>query len=116
MKRRDFLKNTVPAGILLPSLVSGFSFKVFGASSVFAAALQMQAEENDHILVIIQLNGGNDGLNMVVPLENFANYANARPNIFIPENKVLKLTGVDKAGLHPSMTGLQSLYNDGKLS
>ena len=116
MKRRDFLKNTVPAGILLPSLVSGFSFKVFGASSVFAAALQMQAEENDHILVIIQLNGGNDGLNMVVPLENFANYANARPNIFIPENKVLKLTGVDKAGLHPSMTGLQSLYNDGKLN
>lgn len=116
MKRRDFLKNTVPAGILLPSLVSGFSFKVFGASSVFAAALQMQAEENDHILVIIQLNGGNDGLNMVVPLENFANYANARPNIFIPENKVLKLTGVDKAGLHPSMTGLQSLYNEGKLN
>jgi len=116
MKRRDFLKNTVPAGILLPSLVSGFSFKVFGASSVFAAALQMQAEQNDHILVIIQLNGGNDGLNMVVPIENFANYANARPNIFIPENKVLKLTGVDKAGLHPAMTGLQSLYNEGKLN
>ena len=52
MKRRDFLKNTLPAGILLHSLVSGFSFKVFGASSVFAAALQMQAEQNDHILVI----------------------------------------------------------------
>lgn len=116
MKRRDFLRNAVPAGIVLPSLVGGFSFKAFGADSAFAQSLMMPATETDHILVIIQLNGGNDGLNMVIPLENFSNYANARSNIYIPEDKVLKLTGVTKAGLHPAMTGLHNMYNEGKLN
>ncbi len=116
MKRRQFLRDTLPAGIMLPALLSGLSFKAFGADSIFAQSLLTPATETDHILVIVQLNGGNDGLNMVIPLENFSNYANARPNIFIPENKVLKLNGINKSALHPAMTGLQTMFNEGKLN
>ena len=67
--------------------------------------------DTDHVLVIIQLNGGNDGLNMVVPVENFSNYVNARSNIYIPENKLMPLNG--KVGLHPAMSGLHAMYNSG---
>lgn len=113
MKRRDFLRNTLPAGVILPSLVGGFSFRAFSAGSSIMQSLLLPVTETDHVFVIIQLNGGNDGLNMVVPIENFSNYVNARPNIYIPENKVLQLNG--KAGLHPSMTGLHAMYNKGML-
>jgi uncharacterized protein (DUF1501 family) len=116
MKRREFLRNTMPVGIMLPSLVGGLSFKAFGIESPLAQSMLMPVTNTDHVLVVIQLNGGNDGLNTIIPLANFSNYANARPNIFIPENKVLSLTGIQKAGLHPAMTGLQSMYNDGKLN
>ncbi len=115
MKRRDFLRKSIPAGILLPSLVGEFSFKAFGADDPFAQSLLMPVTDTDHIVVIIQLNGGNDGLNMVIPLENFSNYANARSNIYIPEAKVLALADTNKIGLHPAMTGLQSMYNNGQL-
>jgi uncharacterized protein (DUF1501 family) len=113
MKRRDFLRNTLPAGVILPSLVSGFSFRAFSADSNIMRSLLMPVTETDHVFVIIQLNGGNDGLNMVVPIENFNNYVNARQNIYIPETSVLPLNG--KAGLHPSMTGLHAMYNKGML-
>jgi uncharacterized protein (DUF1501 family) len=111
MKRRQFLRNT---GVMLPSLLGGFSFRAFSAESDIMRSLLAPVTETDHVFVIIQLNGGNDGLNMVIPLENFSNYANARSNIYIPENKVLKLT--DKAGLHPAMTGLNTLYKQGQLN
>jgi len=74
------------------------------------------ATDTDHVLVIIQLNGGNDGLNMVIPRDAYGNYFNARTNVAIAENKILALTGNAVTGLHPAMTGLQSLYNEGKLA
>ncbi|MCA6441490.1 MAG: hypothetical protein IM581_16290, partial [Chitinophagaceae bacterium] len=116
MKRRDFLRNTMPVGIMLPSLVGGLSFKAFGIESPLALSMFNPGTSTDHVLVIIQLSGGNDGLNMVIPLANYSNYVNARPNIYIPEQKVLSLTGIQKAGLHPAMTGLQTMYNEGKLA
>ena len=111
MKRRDFLRKTVPAGVLLPSLVNGFSFRAFGADSPLIQSMLQPVTDTDHVLVIIQLNGGNDGLNMVVPVENFSNYVNARSNIYIPENKLMPLNG--KVGLHPAMSGLHAMYNSG---
>jgi uncharacterized protein (DUF1501 family) len=110
MERRRFLRNT---GVVLPSLLGGFSFRAFSADSPMMQSLLAPATETDHVFVIIQLNGGNDGLNMVIPLENFSNYANARENIYIPEDKALKLT--DSTGLHPAMTGLEALYKNGQL-
>jgi uncharacterized protein (DUF1501 family) len=53
---------------------------------------------------------------MVIPRSNYSGYVNARSNIAIPENKILPLYGNAATGLHPAMTGLQSLFNDGKLS
>ena len=83
MKRRAFLKNTVPVGVVMPALVGGFSFKAFGAEDPLTQSLLLPAAvDNDHVLVIIQLNGGNDGLNMVIPFDNFSNYVNARSKKF----------------------------------
>jgi uncharacterized protein (DUF1501 family) len=114
MKRRSFLRTAVPAGILMPALFNGYAFKAFAASPL-VAALTAAPTETDHVLVIIQLTGGNDGLNMVVPLDQYGNLANARPNIILPKSKILALDGTSYTGLHPAMTGLQSLYNEGKV-
>ncbi|NDA61899.1 MAG: hypothetical protein EBX50_07645, partial [Chitinophagia bacterium] len=93
MKRRSFLQKSLPAGVLLPSLLNGFSFRAFGLEAAELSSLLLPATDTDHVLVIVQLNGGNDGLNMVIPIENFSNYVNARKNIYIPEDKVLPLNG-----------------------
>ncbi|MEJ7911669.1 MAG: DUF1501 domain-containing protein [Chitinophagaceae bacterium] len=115
MKRRDFLKTTVPAATLLSS-INGYSVQGFLGNSLLQSRLLEPSFDTDRVLVIVQLNGGNDGLNMVVPLSNYSSYYNARANIAIAENKVLKLNGYAGTGLHPSMTGLQTLFNENKLS
>ncbi|MBA4167016.1 MAG: DUF1501 domain-containing protein [Chitinophagaceae bacterium] len=117
MNRRKFLVNTLPAAITIPGLLNGFSFSAYGASPADSiTSLLNGTASNDHILVLIQLSGGNDGLNMVIPLDMYANYYNARTNVAIPQSKVLRLDGTDKAGLHPAMTDMQNMYNEGKLS
>jgi uncharacterized protein (DUF1501 family) len=116
MKRRDFFKQTLPASVTLPALLNGFSVKAFTNASPLVQALMGTATDTDKVLVLIQLNGGNDGLNMVIPIETYSNYYNARANIAIKQNKILPLKGTAKTGLHPSMTGLQNLYNEDKLT
>lgn len=116
MKRRDFLRQSLPASVALPGIFSGFTLNAFGENSPLMSALMNPTTDTDHVLVLVQLTGGNDGLNTVIPLEFYANYFNARSNVAIEQNKVLGLTGVNKVGLHPSMTGLQSMYNEGKVS
>ncbi len=115
MKRRTFLRNTFPAMTILPVLVNGHPIKAFGIDSPFFSLLGTSTV-TDHVLVIVQLSGGNDGLNTVIPVEYYNNYFNARSNIAIPQNKILSLNGTNKTGLHPSMTGLQSLFNEGQLA
>jgi uncharacterized protein (DUF1501 family) len=116
MKRRDFFKQTLPASVTLPALLNGFSVKAFTNASPLVQALMGTTTDTDKVLVMIQLNGGNDGLNMVIPIETYSNYYNARANIAIAQNKILSLNGTSKTGLHPSMTGLQTLYNEKKLA
>ena len=117
MDRRNFLRNTVPAAVTLPALLNGFSFTALGSSPHHSlSSLLSQAASNDHVLVLIQLAGGNDGLNMVIPLDMYANYYNARPNVAIQQSRVLRLDGTDRSGIHPAMTDLQNLYNDGKVN
>ncbi len=65
------------------------------------------------ILVIIQLSGGNDGLNTVIPIRNDL-YYRARPRIAIKTAEALRLT--DEAALHPALSGLQRLYDSGDLA
>ena len=116
MKRRDFLKRAVPAATLLPAIVDGYSVKAFTGHSPLLMALMNPSIDTDHVLVIVQLSGGNDGLNTVIPKDNYSNYFNARSNIAIPQNRILSLTGTNATGLHPGMTGMQALFNEGKLS
>lgn len=116
MKRRQFFKHSIPAAVTLPALINGFSVKAHTASSPLVQALMSATTDTDKVLVLIRLDGGNDGMNMVIPIEYYSSYFNARKNIAIAQNKVLALNGVSKTGLHPSMTGMQTLYNEGKLS
>ncbi|MDQ6815637.1 MAG: hypothetical protein M3040_18050, partial [Bacteroidota bacterium] len=116
MKRRHFLKSTSSSGIVLPGLINGYAMKAFGADSAFVQALMLPQTITDHVLVLVQLTGGNDGLNMVIPLEYYSEYNNARPNIAIPQNKTLTLPGTNKVALHPAMTGLQEMFKNGKAS
>ena len=67
---------------------------------------------NDKILVVINLNGGNDGLNTVIPYQN-QNYYNLRPDIAIPNDTVLPIT--DELGLHPSLSHLANFWNQRKI-
>jgi len=101
----------------------GLSSKGIGllAFSSYAPQFLVQAtlaatpapEQDRSILVIVQLAGGNDGLNTLIPFED-AEYYRLRPTIGITKDKVLA-TG-DTTGLHPAMTGLHRLYGEGKLA
>jgi uncharacterized protein (DUF1501 family) len=64
------------------------------------------------VLVVIQLSGGNDGLNTVIPYRNDI-YYKSRPTLGIQRDKALTLT--DETGLHPALTGLKSLYDSGSM-
>lgn len=111
MKRRDFIKN-VPLAV-----VPLFSNKLFAAPmsvSLEEAALFNAVTGEDRVLVIVQLDGGNDGLNTVLPLDQYTNLAAARSNILIPDTAALQL-GSFQTGLHPAMTGMRTLYNDNML-
>jgi uncharacterized protein (DUF1501 family) len=77
------------------------------------ALTQVATGTDNPILVLIQLAGGNDGLNAVVPYTNDY-YYKARPTIGIPANQILSLN--DTLGLNPALTGFKSLYDAGHLS
>jgi uncharacterized protein (DUF1501 family) len=111
MQRRSFLKTTIQ-GAVLPSILGSLSVKAWGNSAFLQS---LSNADNDHVLVLIQLAGGNDGLNTLIPIEVYGDYSRIRPNIAIPENRVLKLANNLKSGLHPSLTGMQQLYNEEKL-
>lgn len=112
MKRRSFLKAV--SAVTLPLTVDNMSLSAMAPQNTLARLLAM-ATSTDNVIVIIDLNGGNDGLNTVIPLDQYANLSKARNNVLIPENKVLSLNGTTKTGLHPSLSGLRNLYNNGKL-
>ena len=112
MKRSTFLRNSL--AVLTPTVISGNPIHVLNNHSMVEPEVLANVN-NDRVLVIIQLNGGNDGLNTVLPINQYGQYYNARTNIAIPEKKILKLNGFDATGLHPSMTAMQKLFNEGQL-
>ena len=113
MKRRDFLRYTVPAAAAT-TVIGNIPIRTMGMESPLIRALMDNPTDTDHVLVLVQMNGGNDGLNMVIPIDVYSNYMAARSNVAIPQNKILSLSGNSKTGLHPSMTGIQTLFNEGR--
>jgi uncharacterized protein (DUF1501 family) len=111
MKRREFLQATA-AATAGTTLLSGFPIGAYGYSAELAA-LTNAATATDKVLVIVQLQGGNDGLNMIIPLDQYPALMNARSNIALPQSAVLPLT--TNTGIHPAMATAQQLYLNGKL-
>jgi len=68
---------------------------------------------DDRMLVVIQMDGGNDGLNTVIPFGD-AKYAEVRNELRIPDREIHKLS--DEIGLHPSMKGMSDLFQEGRVS
>ncbi len=114
MQRRKFIRNTALGTVSLPGILNGFGITAHGENSVLGHLLTSTVP-TDHVLVVVQMSGGNDGLNTVIPLDQYSNYYNARSNIAIAQNKVLALTGTSATGLHPSLTGFRDMYNNGDL-
>lgn len=124
MKRRNFLKTTSLSALSLPIVLNGLPFNSV-ANSPFYKAMGSAAHP-DRVMVLIQLNGGNDGLNTVIPVEMYphlsrSNSQGGRSNILVDENDVLKLmyNSIDQApgtGLHPSMSALSNLFANGQLN
>ena len=116
MKRRNFLK-IFPAASVTPFVVNGHPLRPF-ANSKIAKILSGCDGVEDRILVLIQLKGGNDGVNTVIPLNQYDTYANLRPTIKIPETSLINLDSTlgnnEQVGLHPSLQSLKTLYEQGK--
>ena len=112
--RREFLRSTVLTSALSWT-VPAFLANTFTALQADAAdkSTQIATGADATIFVILQMAGGNDGINTVVPHAN-DHYYKARPRIAIKANDVLKIN--DQVGLHPSLTGFKELYDAGQLS
>ena len=111
--RRDFLRSTV-LGASATWTVPMFIERTFGQLHQGSRDLATQANtgKDDTILIVLQLAGGNDGLNTLVPFADDA-YHKARPRIAKSEKQIIKLN--DHVGLNNSMPFLGSMFNDGKL-
>ena len=119
MKRRDFLRNSLLASTTIS--LGGYPINLLGKESEAARLAQMST--NDRVLVILQMHGGNDGLNSVIPIANYDEYYSRRANIAIPRkdnNRSLipldsTMSAETQVGLHPDMGAMKALYDTGRV-
>lgn len=109
MNRREFIKNSAAAAVGF-----GLSGSFLPAAGKFVKT--PAAAVADRVLLIINLFGGNDGLNTVIPLNQYDRYRQLRPTTGVDRAGVLPLPGVPDLGLHPRMNGLLDLYGKGKVA
>jgi uncharacterized protein (DUF1501 family) len=120
MKRRKFIQLSAMSSASTLFL-NGNSVKAFSKTSLLSTIPQSIID--GRVLVMVQLFGGNDGLNTVVPLNQYDRYANLRPTIKLKNsgaNAAISLDSTmdleDQMLLHPSLTGFKDLYDSGKLN
>ncbi|PHI18790.1 hypothetical protein CEQ90_16175 [Lewinellaceae bacterium SD302] len=108
--RRDFLRSLglIGAGGLMLN-----KLPVTAAAGSTSLANALTNADSDRILVMIRLNGGNDGLNTIIPLYDFSTYQAIRPDIRIPEAETWALNGA--LGVTNNLSALQPMWNDGKM-
>src|SRR5262245_4880206 len=108
-------RSLLGRGALL--VASGFLAPSFITRTVMALDAQNLAAASDSnsnlILVVLQLSGGNDGINTVIPFAD-PNYSTLRPSLGFATNDVLHLT--DSIGLNPNLAKLKALYDQGKVA
>ncbi len=112
--RREFLRTGLLGGSLcwtMPAFLSRTMQSLHAEAD--GALVQGVTGRDGNILVVLQLAGGNDGLNTVIPLGN-GEYRKSRPTIGVPEASILKID--PQTGLHPSLSGLASAYQEGHLA
>lgn len=115
MKRRNFLRHTSLAAAYATFMHRGFALNTM-ANVPFIRALAQGGNPQGRVLVLIELNGGNDGLNTFIPLDQLDKLAVQRPHVVLSQNQILPLTGTTVNGMHPAMTGMRNLYNEGLMS
>lgn len=105
----------------IPFTIGGIPIRVLGGEN--SLAKMAAASTNDRVLVLLQLAGGNDGLNSVIPITDYEHYYSKRPNIAIPsKNKTRGLIPLDdtlspdaQVGLHPDMQSMKAMYDIGRV-
>ncbi len=102
IKRKEFIQvgSLATASMLVPKFLKAFEGKPM-------------VPPGNKVVIVLQLSGGNDGLNTVIPIRNDI-YYKQRPRLGIAKTKALGLT--DDAGLHPALTAFKELYDDGSLA
>lgn len=113
LSRRALIKDgmlVVSAGMMMPSV---FSRALASAKTLASDGAHSSIAAGDRTLIIVQLAGGNDGLNTIVPYTDPL-YKKLRPTIGIPENQVVQLDG--RLGLNPNLAPLKPLWDQGHLA
>lgn len=102
LKRKDFIQlgSLATGSLMLPNFLKAFEG-------------QAVVPPGNKVVVVLQLSGGNDGLNTIIPVRNDL-YYKARPVLGIARDKALTLG--DEAGLHPALTGFKECYDEGQMA
>ncbi|MGD0769201.1 MAG: DUF1501 domain-containing protein [Tepidisphaeraceae bacterium] len=112
--RRIFLQKGLTLLAVAPTIPTFLDQTVMALNDPYDTKLTQQATGKDgKILVVVQLSGGNDGMSMVIPYGDDV-YYQARARISHPAKDILKINGY--LGLHPNLTGLKNLYDNGDLA
>lgn len=98
----------------LSSFATPFLFNGLSMKAIATDLFSVKTSSADKVLVIIRLSGGNDGLNTVIPLDQYSHLVQQRSNVLIPQNKLLTLNAT--TAFHPALTGMKASFDDGKLS
>ena len=107
MKRRDFIKSS----LALYALGSYLPTSLFGSKNRFS--YRNSNIDSNRIVILIKMNGGNDGLNTLIPYQNLS-YYQERPAIAIPSEQSLPIT--DTLALHPALENWQRLFEQQRLA
>ena len=107
MNRRNFLSTAGVFGLSLATPLRHLYATNTASSSLISP-------DSDRVLVIIQLFGGNDGLNTVVPMDQYRVLSRVRKEVVIPQRKLLPIT--DTLSMHPSLSRMRRMYTEGSLS
>ena len=121
MKRRDFIKKAGVAGVG-SMLLNNIPIKLLAQHSFLNQIAAAGCE--DRVLVLIQLHGGNDGLNTFVPIQQYDQYYSRRANIALPyksgRRSIIELDQTlpfaDQVGLHPDLLDMKAMYDGGRMA
>src|SRR5690348_12117654 len=113
--RREFLRKGVfflAAGASAPFFLTRTALAL-DSQRAYAPGKSLPGVPDDHILVVIQMSGGNDGLSTIIPFTD-DEYYKVRPTLGIGKDKALKLN--TSVGLHPNLARFKELYDQGSLA